>query len=107
MSLVRLEWQLIAEVKKEGDWIIASFSPLDVHSQGRTIEEAIGNLRGALSLFVESCYEAGVLEEVLREAGFHAAPDAAPEKPAEHRHLLKVPLKLASDHAPCSPRAWG
>lgn len=100
MSLIQMEWHLVVETKKEGDWIIASFSPLDVHSQGRTIEEALDNLKEALSLFVESCYEAGVLVEVLREAGFHAAPDAAPEKPARHRHLLKVPLKLASDHAP-------
>lgn len=95
-----MEWHLVVETKKEGDWIIASFPPLDVHSQGLTINEALEHLKEALSLFFESCYERGVLGDVLKDAGFHASPGAVAEKPGGNRYLLKVPFKLASDHVP-------
>jgi predicted RNase H-like HicB family nuclease len=43
---------------------------LDLTTQGESFEQAQENLREMLWLFIESCVRRGVLEEVLREAGF-------------------------------------
>src|SRR6201998_213418 len=65
-----MEFKLPAQVKKKGKWFISSCDLLDVHSQGRTREQAERNLQDALATFLLSCYERGTLETVLREAGF-------------------------------------
>ena len=59
--------------KLEGDWHIASCHVLDVHSQGHTKEEATKNIIEAIQLFIESCFERGTLERVLKDRGFKAA----------------------------------
>ncbi len=59
-----------ANVKQEGKWYIASCLPLDVHSQGHDEGEALRNLAEAIKLFVESCYERGTLDQVLKDCGF-------------------------------------
>ena len=48
---------------------------LDVTSQGATRDEAEGNLREAVELFLETCQEMGTVEEVLREAGLLPIPE--------------------------------
>ena len=42
-----------ARVWQEGNWFIAQCAEVDVASQGRTEEEAVGNLREALELYFE------------------------------------------------------
>jgi predicted RNase H-like HicB family nuclease len=67
---VAVEFTLPARIRKKGSWFISSCPPLDVHSQGRSSEEAERNLVDALTSFFVSCYERGTLDTVLREAGF-------------------------------------
>lgn len=42
-----------AMVKKKGDWYISSCLELDMSSQGKTIEEAVSNLKEAVELYIE------------------------------------------------------
>ncbi len=42
-----------AMVQKENDWYISSCMELDVSSQGKTIEEAVSNLKKAVELHIE------------------------------------------------------
>ncbi len=65
-----LEFKLPARVRKKGKWFISSCPRLDVHSQGRTKDEAERNLVDALTSFFISCYERGTLDFVLHDAGF-------------------------------------
>ncbi len=44
---------LSAVIHKEGDWFVSLCPELDVASQGKTIEEAIANLKEAVSLYLE------------------------------------------------------
>ena len=65
-----------SEVKREGD-VYASHCPaLDVYSQGDSEDEASANLIEALQLFLQSCYERGTLDAVMKERGFTVARDA-------------------------------
>ena len=47
---------------------------------------------GRSQLFVESCYERGTLEEVLKDYGF--APDGNRTEIAEHERVVRIPLPL-------------
>ncbi len=76
---------------QEGDWIVASFPNLDVTSQGRTRDEAARNLIEAAQLFIESCFERNVLDEVLKDCGFAISHGAPPKLAGEH---LTVPVEL-------------
>ena len=44
---------LTAVVSREGDWYVAQCLEVDQASQGKTVEEALDNLREALSLLLE------------------------------------------------------
>jgi predicted RNase H-like HicB family nuclease len=87
---------LPAVFSQEGDWIVASFPDLDVTSQGRTRDEAKRNLIEAAQLFVESCFERNVLDEVLKGCGFTLAHGAR-EQPEDGEHLT-VPVELLVAH---------
>ncbi len=65
---IGVEFRLPAKIRKRGRWYVASCLPLDVHSQGRTREEAHQNLADAVLFFVESCIHRGTLGDVLRES---------------------------------------
>jgi len=80
-------------VRKEGKWFYSSCEVLDVHSQGKTKKEASNNLIEALQLFLETCYEEGTFEQVLRERGFVPGRDA--ENIADDR-MVEVPLSLVA-----------
>lgn len=45
--------QLTASVVQEGEWFVARCVEVDVVSQGRSVEEALDNLREALELYLE------------------------------------------------------
>jgi predicted RNase H-like HicB family nuclease len=76
----------------EGDWIVAAFPDLDVTSQGHTRDEAAQNLIEAAQLFIESCFERNVLDEVLKDCGFSVAHGAR-RQPEDGEHLT-VPVEL-------------
>ncbi len=42
-----------AVVSREGRWCVGLCPELDVASQGRTVEQALGNLREAVQLYLE------------------------------------------------------
>ena len=48
-----MKWRLSAAVHREGAWFVSWCSELDVASQGRTVEEALANLREALEIYLE------------------------------------------------------
>lgn len=43
--------RLSAALHREGEWFVSWCPELDVASQGRTVEEALANLREAVELF--------------------------------------------------------
>lgn len=45
--------RFLAAVTKEGNWHVARCLEVEVASQGRTIEEALANLKEALELYFE------------------------------------------------------
>ncbi len=65
-----------SEVTQEGDVYVSYCPALDLYSQGDTEEEASTNLIEALQLFVQSCYERGTLDAVMKERGFTVEQDS-------------------------------
>ncbi len=45
--------RLSAIINKEGDWYVSWCPELDVASQGKTVEEAVSNLKEAVELYLE------------------------------------------------------
>lgn len=73
---------------------------LDVYSQGRTKKKAIDNLKEALKLFIESCYERGTLGKVLRQSGFQTSNIESPTLVDRKHDYVNVPISLiARNHA--------
>ena len=90
---IKITLSLPVEVVKKRKWYVASCRALDVASQGDTPEAAKGRLEEALIVFLESCLERGVLEEVLRECGF--APALSDESEAgAAQDTVEIPLYL-------------
>lgn len=88
-----------AEVKNEDGIFVSSCCPLDVHSQGNSEAEALENLTEALRLFVETCFEMGTLEVVLKDCGFAPGHSIDISKEDES-HTVEVPLPLlVAQHA--------
>lgn len=48
----RQRFEFSAVVTKEGKWYVALCPELDIASQGKTVEEALSNLREALELYL-------------------------------------------------------
>ena len=82
----------VCEADDGGAYHVSVCPPLDVLSQGETEEAALANLAEALRLFVESCFERGTLEEVLKDCGF--VPSRNNHKVAEGKRVVRVPLPL-------------
>lgn len=72
-------------IKKDGDSFIISNDALDVVTQGESKEDALGNFREAVQLFIESCYRRGTLYAVLNESGLlhHSDIEESKEDPIE------------------------
>jgi len=87
-----MEFDLPASIRKKGKWFISSCRALDVHSQGRTRQEAEHNLVDALASFLVSCYERGTLDTVLKESGFVPASEREASRKATPRG--SVPLRV-------------
>lgn len=69
MSQVTITFKLLVKTTKKKDHYVAACPTLDVVSQGDTAETARDSLKEALRAFLGSCYERGVLEDVLKECG--------------------------------------
>ena len=66
---VQAEFRLFGRIKRQGGWFIAHCPPLDLTTQGKTLEEAKNNLIEASQLFIISCLERGTLDRALKELG--------------------------------------
>lgn len=86
-------------VKKREKWFVATCPILDIHSQGDSKEQARTNLGEALSLFFVSCFERGVLDDVLKGCGFKAVNPIQPAiKPIVSREdYISVPIPFLVD----------
>ncbi len=94
MATVNVTLRLEALFSKEDGWHVASFPALDVSSQGRTKDEAERNLIEATQLFLESCFERGTLDEVLKGCGFTPLREGGHQN--ERGEHLTVPFELVS-----------
>ncbi len=59
--------QLTAIIQHEGNWFVALCPELDVVSQGRTVEEARGNLVEAVELFLATASSAEIQQRSVTE----------------------------------------
>lgn len=97
-TFIEVKMHLPAVIKKKRKWFVASCPILDVVSQGETPEKAKANLAEALSLFLISCYERGVLEAVLKRCGFKPAYKSVSAEPAQGgSDYVDVPLPFMVD----------
>ena len=93
---VKVEFTLPVDVREADDggaYYVSVCPPLDVLSQGETEEAALANLAEALQLFIESCFERGTLEEVLKDCGF--VPGRNNREVAEGERVVRVLLPLS------------
>ncbi len=97
-----LEAKLPVKFIYRKNYVIASCPILDVHTQGKDKEEALNNLRDALSLFFISCIERGTLDEVLRESGFKPGHRKSRSKKEVETVTVPIPMIKSKDSiTPC------
>ncbi|HNR12308.1 MAG TPA: hypothetical protein PLG17_12605 [Thermodesulfobacteriota bacterium] len=92
---VNFQVELPIEIKQRKKWVLASCPVLDIHSQGETAAKAKKNLAEALRLFITSCFERGILEEVLKECGFRPTYEYKPERRrsiASREDYINIPI---------------
>ncbi len=81
---------------QDGEWWVSECRALNVVSQGHSREEAMKNLSEATSLFLINCFDRGVLDKVLKQAGFRSVGLSAPAILAEpNTQYMDVQLPLA------------
>lgn len=73
MASVTINIKVAVDIYQDGGLFIADCKRFGVITQGNTFEEARNNLIEALSLFVETCFEMGTLESILKESGFSSS----------------------------------
>lgn len=96
---------LPVELKHEKNAVISHCPILDVYSQGDDDESAIENIKEAVKLFIISCYERGVLDNVLKECGFTPYPPAKSRKTKKGTEIsIPVPLYLLN-HGSYKPQS--
>lgn len=66
---VEIKMKVPILVEKDEPGYISRCPPLDVCSQGETKKQARENLIEAMQLFIESCFERGTLDSVLKDCG--------------------------------------
>jgi predicted RNase H-like HicB family nuclease len=102
---IKITLSLPVEVIKKRKWYVACCPALDVSSQGDTVERAKAHLEEALLLFLESCLDRGVLEEVLQECGFvsYAPGQAVQKAPIPAEDTIDIPLYLLTKNTGSDP----
>ena len=99
-SMIRFTLTTSIAIRSENDLFYASCPCLDVHGQGESEHSAKNSLIEALQLFIESCYERGVLEKVLADCGLKLADSqtSKPSTPANICQKIDVPIDLSVTH---------
>lgn len=99
MKKLTISISLECEIKKQGEWFLASCEQLDLFTQGRSEEDALHGLTDALELFLLSCFERGTLNQVLTDCGFRSVSKTTAQPKGK---LISVDLPLAApEHASC------
>jgi len=91
---VQAEFKLFGSVKRRGSWYVAHCPPLDITTQGKSLEEAKRNLVEASHLFLISCLERGTLDQALRELGFVPLRTARAQSLPPGMFQFPVPIPL-------------
>jgi predicted RNase H-like HicB family nuclease len=98
MATVTINIKVPVDIYRDGPVHVANCRRFGVVTQGCSIEEAKSNLVEALTLFLETCFEMGTLEEVLKESGFRRAGDNDQDLDQCKNHLeLSLPF-FATNH---------
>jgi predicted RNase H-like HicB family nuclease len=99
MHGIRFDVKLPIKIEKGEKFYIASCPVLDVISQGKTLKKAKSNLHEALSLFLISCFERGVLDAVLKNCGFKSAVKPPPQRRSAitKEEYINIPLHFLAN----------
>jgi len=95
---ITFNMRLPAVIIKKSKWYVSTCPALDVASQGDTEEEAKSNLIEAITAFMISCYERGVLDAVLKDCGFvlnYSSVDISAQP--DNSDYIDVPLPFMID----------
>lgn len=84
VDTVEISLRLSCFVRDDGKYWVSGCPNLDVYSQDETREGAMGALREAIDLWIESCIERDTLAEALRELGWHRAPSPLLEEASDY-----------------------
>lgn len=85
--------------KPSGEHWLGLCPSLGLTTQGESFERAEENLKEMLWLFFESCIRRGVLEQVLREAGFTETKINLVKEAAKRYNMAPPVLAEAPCHA--------
>lgn len=96
---LNIQFRLPIEIKQDAALFIASCHILDVHTQGTDEGHARTNLIEAVQLFIETCFEMGTLEQVLRESGFHPLHHQPEQSQSTPNDMIDVPIYFESLNA--------
>lgn len=98
MASVTINIKVPVDIYRDGAVHVANCRRFGVVTQGCSIEEAKSNLVEALTLFLETCFEMGTLEEVLKESGFkRAGGDDRDPDPCKNHLEVSLPF-FAKNH---------
>ena len=94
-NVISIKVKLMATIEKEESGMYCVRCPaLGVASQGMNVPEAKKNIAEAVELFIESCFERGILHEVLKEQGFQLMQQSARKKPRKSSLKINAGAKL-------------
>jgi len=91
-GMVEFRIKIPVKITKRERWFLASCPVLDLHSQGETEKKAQDNLGEAMRVFFASCFERGILDEVLKKCGFKLASATNPLPPPRGGRYIDIPL---------------
>jgi len=91
-AMVTFQLRLPAFFKEEDGQTVACFPMLDIVTHGASRAHAERALIEATQLFIESCFERGVLDDVLKACGFEPAQE--PVGQSTQNDYLTVPFEL-------------
>lgn len=100
-SMFTFNIEVPCQIEQKELWYVASCKKLDIYSQGETEEIALHNLIETLELFLTSCYDRGVLDNVLIDCGFKKVNQGTLEaNPSEKKVTVSLPL-FAENNSAC------
>ena len=97
MSEALMSFKLPYTLEKGEDSYVSCCPILDVYSCGDTDREAVENLVEAVAAFLETCWDMGTFDEVLKSCGF--TPNDQTAAHDESEPSIEVPINLIARNA--------